>query len=1304
MPITHHLPLPLLGIGLLVQGIAMARISLKTKITIFVPLGFAVILIAGAWLLGRAVEKGVRQLVVNQQNVLVENVSSEFDQQIKRAQEQVLHLGRQIATQQFTSETLHRVADNDREAKQTFDNGIYLFSTNGQMVAEYPLDTGRVGKDFSYRDYLKITKEQLQPYISDPYLSSQSHQHPAVMFTAPLFKNGEFVGIISGSVDLTGENFMGRLAKARIGKTGYFFVSDLQRTIILHPDRERIMRQDVRRGANRLLDRAIEEGFEGTDETVNSRGMKSLTTFRRLSSKPWIIGANFPINEAYAPTRSMRTPLWIGTIMMVCISGIGAHLMTRRFMAPILALSEKATELATDANARQRLVIDAGADVDILVTAFNQLLAENERRQEEQQHQFSFLQTLMDTIPSPIFYKDATGRYLGCNKAFEQVVGLPEKELAGKTVYDIAPQEKALIYDEADRKLLATGGTQVYETTVSYADGTEHEVLFYKAVLTSGDGTAVGIVGTYLDITERKEAEKGLLRQKEFTESLLHHATVAAFVINTRHQTIIWNQACTALTGVPASEVLGTSNQWCGFYPEQRPCLADLVLDQAMDQAPQLYAICRKSPFSEEGLQAEGWYMLAGKRRYILFTAAPIRDADGQVIAALETLEDITERKEREDELAAIAQAVSIASGEEFFAAVAHFIGKTLGTDYVLIGCFDDKNLETVRTLAVAAQGGFAPNFTYHLAGTPCADVMKGDICSFPEQASTLFPEDTLLRKLGIEGYVGIPLLGAGNVPLGILVTLHRTAITAPERVRSLLKIFASRTAAELQRQQDEVWLRKLSHAVAQSPVSVMITDAQGRIEFVNPKFSQVTGYTADEVVGATPAILKTGETPPETYAELWATITEGRVWEGVFHNRRKDGELYWERASIGPIKDEQGAITNFIGIKEDITEQKRLEGALRHAHKMEAVGQLAGGVAHDFNNILTAVIGYASILEIHAGEDQQLRTGAQQIIKAGERGANLTKSLLTFSRMQAVNAQPNDLNDIVINGEKLLSRLINESIKLNISLTEDPLIVNVDSLEIEQVLMNLITNARDAMPRGGIIALVTGSAVIDQQFVRAHGYGVPGKYAVLCVTDDGEGMDQKTADKIFEPFFTTKEAGRGTGLGLAIVYNIIKSHNGNVICSSSPGAGTSFTIYLPLTTVAVSPPMETIPRPMLIGSELILLAEDDPEVRRLLRQFLEEFGYGVVEAGDGEEALARTIALGEKIRLVVLDAGLPKMSGTDALVAMRQQRPTLKAIIVSGYAQNTCKVGEDGGRTRFLAKPIGPEDLVRAVREELDQ
>lgn len=803
---------------------------------------------------------------------------------------------------------------------------------------------------------------------------------------------------------------------------------------------------------------------------------------------------------------------------------------------------------------------------------------------------------------------------------------------------------------------------------------------------------------------ELKESERALNRQKEFTESLLQNATVAIFVLDINHRVSVWNRACEALTGVSAGEMIGTNKHWRGFYCEKRPCLADLVLDQQFEANTTYYETYRQSPINPEGMQAEGWFTLAGCRRYILFNAAPIRDANGQIIAAIETLEEITYRKEQEEELASVARAVSIAGGDGFFSAVAHYIAKTLSTDYVLIGSVNEQNPQQVTTLAVASQDGFATNFTYQLNKSPCRGIMNGSLCCYPENVRILFPHDQLLQDKEVEGYIAMPLLGSGRVPLGILVAMHRSTIQNPERARSLLKIFAARTAAELQRKIDEDRLRKLSYAVAQSPASIVITDTQGRIEFINPKFTRVTGYSADEIIGKTPAILKSGETPSTVYHELWDAIEHGSEWEGVFHNRRKDGELYWERAHIGPIKDEHGVITNFIGIKEDISEQKRLEGALRHALKMEAVGQLAGGIAHDFNNILTAVIGYAGILEISAGQDAQMNNGVQQIIKAAERGANLTKSLLTFSRRQAANIQTIDLNELVVRSARLLCHLINETVELKIALQSSPLMVNVDSMEIEQVLMNLITNSRDAMPQGGVITLETGQAAVTHQFIKEHGFGIPGQYAVLNVTDNGSGMDQKTAEKIFEPFFTTKENGKGTGLGLAIVYNIIKSHKGNIICTSNPGDGTSFTIYLPQLTADLAPAVETPAGLLRKGHELVLLVEDETEVRELMRQFLVDYGYRVIVAADGAEAMVRFAEKPDEIALVVLDAGLPRVSGSEALAAMRQQRPALKGIIVSGYANNTRITEETGQFTRFLAKPLGPADLVRAVREELDR
>ncbi|HEY6837980.1 MAG TPA: response regulator, partial [Geobacteraceae bacterium] len=499
-----------------------------------------------------------------------------------------------------------------------------------------------------------------------------------------------------------------------------------------------------------------------------------------------------------------------------------------------------------------------------------------------------------------------------------------------------------------------------------------------------------------------------------------------------------------------------------------------------------------------------------------------------------------------------------------------------------------------------------------------------------------------------------------------------------------------------------EAALRKFSLAVEQSPLSIVITDSSGTIEFVNPKFTQMTGYEPAEVVGRNTRILKSGETPPETYENLWSTITSGNVWEGEFHNRKKTGELFWEAATISPLKNSEGIITHFIALKEDITAQKKLEQQLRHAQKMEAVGTLAGGVAHDFNNILTAIIGFGSLLDMKMAEGDPLRPHVTQLLAAADRATNLTRSLLAFGRSQATETKRMDLNEIVTGMERMLRRILREDIELRIHLCQEDLPVRVDVGQIEQVLMNLTANARDAICGVGAITVATGVTELDEEFRRIHGYGEPGSYALITFADSGSGMDEKTRLRIFEPFFTTKDVGKGTGLGLSICYGIVKQHGGYINCYSEPGMGTTFRIYLPLTPESAAQKkalVEVLPRG---GTETILLAEDDPTVRSLTTSMLAEFGYTVIEAQDGEEAVARFSEHSTAINLCLFDAIMPKKSGWEAYGEIRKMCPDAKVLFVSGYqAEQTSQVT---GGADFIAKPVSPRVLLGKVREVLDR
>ncbi|MBJ6727779.1 hybrid sensor histidine kinase/response regulator [Geomesophilobacter sediminis] len=520
---------------------------------------------------------------------------------------------------------------------------------------------------------------------------------------------------------------------------------------------------------------------------------------------------------------------------------------------------------------------------------------------------------------------------------------------------------------------------------------------------------------------------------------------------------------------------------------------------------------------------------------------------------------------------------------------------------------------------------------------------------------------------------------------------------------RYLLRI--SEDITEGKRAEEELF--KLSSAIHQSPVSIMITDVGGCIEFVNPKFTEVTGYLADEALGQNPRLVKSGKTSPEEYRNLWLTITSGNVWHGELYNKKKNGQLYWEHVTIAPVKNREGVITHFIAIKEDITEKKTLEEQLRQAQKMEAIGQLAGGVAHDFNNMLMVIFGYANIMQMKMAEDDPLRANMDKLLAAAERAAGLTRSLLAFSRREPIDPRPLNFNDVVRKVEKLLTRIIGEDIAVRTEFGEEPLRVNADSGQIEQVLINLATNARDAMPQGGTLSIATEAVALDAEQLALRGAEGAGRYALISVTDTGTGMEQGVAERIFEPFFTTKETGKGTGLGLSIVYGIIQQHSGFITVNSEPGQGTTFRIYLPILPepqwdgrVPVQPP-----RPRA-GTETVLLAEDNAEIRHLARQVLTDFGYSVIEAVDGVEAVRIFREQGDKIALLVLDLVMPHMGGKEALREIQQLGGRVPAVFISGYPKDLVQKGGGmpEGSFDLLMKPISPQALLLKVREVLDR
>jgi len=485
----------------------------------------------------------------------------------------------------------------------------------------------------------------------------------------------------------------------------------------------------------------------------------------------------------------------------------------------------------------------------------------------------------------------------------------------------------------------------------------------------------------------------------------------------------------------------------------------------------------------------------------------------------------------------------------------------------------------------------------------------------------------------------------------------------------------------------------------------IFVFDADARLLDINPSVEGLLGYTVEEVHTLDVAN-DVYSVPGDRERFLRALFSNGHVKDMELELQRKDGERRIVHISASVARDRENVITGYMGIIHDMTEYKKLEQQLLHAQKMESIGLLAGGIAHDFNNLLTAISGYGETIRENVPESSSLLSSSiEQVLHAAERARELTHNLLAVSRKQIINPKPLLLNDVISGMNKLIARIIGEDIELTTNLCNRRLTVLADLGQLEQVLINLAANARDAMPNGGRLEITSGHVILRKNAKRVVGLDIPGHYAVVSVADTGTGMDEKTRQKVFEPFFTTKEIGKGTGLGLSISYGIIRQHNGVITVDSEPERGTTFTLYLPLVRIEVESMAPREQAYTTSGSETILIAEDEEIVMRFLQGILQRAGYRVITASDGEEALERFREHRGKISLVVSDVIMPKKNGREICEEIHRMEPSTRFIFISGYtADIILQKGVFDSGVDFISKPFSKADILRKAREVLDR
>ena len=861
------------------------------------------------------------------------------------------------------------------------------------------------------------------------------------------------------------------------------------------------------------------------------------------------------------------------------------------------------------------------------------------------------------------------------NQRFVEMFGYdsPPDILGKPNSLIVHPDDRTMVKDILLKRQRGESVPKRYEFRGIKKDGTPICV-DVSATDTVYQGNPVSLA--YLrDITERRLAEEALARAEEKYRSIVENAVEGIFQATPgRGQFISVNPAYAQLVGFESPEemiasIADISSQLCA---NPNDCFHFQKLLDEQGIVRNFETLFRRKD---------------GSFFWVLINGRVVRDHEGRMLHYEGTVEDITLRKKAEE---------TIRESETRYRELADLLPETV-MEY-------DENL---MLTFINVTGNEALGYTREdiVRGLNVLDTIAGEEHEDARRAlerllggeKTRGSEYTLVRKDGsrFPAFVhSAPIFRKGS----------------PKGIRSVVVDITERKQVEEALRKSEEKYRDIFERAVEG---IFQSTPGGTFLSVNPAFARILGYD-------TPADLMEGIVNIEE--QMHADPRDRTSFKNVMENSgpsvidfehellRKDGTTVWVSTNARSVRGPDGKILYYEGTSVDITERKhaeeereRLQSQLRQSQKMEAIGQLAGGIAHDFNNILTVLIGYGSLLRMKMDENDPLKLYVSQILSSSERAANLTQSLLAFSRKQRINPESHKINDILKSTGKLLQRLLTEDISLRMTLNKKDLQVMVDVTQMDQVLINLATNARDAMPNGGLLSIETREAALDSGFIKTHGFGKEGRYAVLSISDTGSGMDEATKDHIFEPFFTTKDVGKGTGLGLSIVYGIIKQHNGYITVYSEPGLGTTFRVYLPLIEDETKTELAPL-GDMVRGTETVFLAEDDPEVRHLTREVLERYGYKTVTATDGNDAVRTFMEHKGKIDLVILDVVMPGKNGKEVYEEISRADPGIKVIFSSGYTRDVViDKGIYNESVEFISKPLSPDKLLAKVREVLD-
>ncbi len=878
------------------------------------------------------------------------------------------------------------------------------------------------------------------------------------------------------------------------------------------------------------------------------------------------------------------------------------------------------------------------------------LIKENIKSQEKLREMAFRFKALVESAPVGIILYDDQGKITYANPIILKMMGAKNiADIKGRPAIDFIHPDYQKLAASRIRRNLAGEILEPVEEKIIALDG---RIIFAeinaRPLLIEGKRAVIAFI---TDITARKKDEQLLSLQ-----SAALNAAANAIVITDNNGTIQWiNPAFTQLTGYTYREVVGRNPRILKSGKHDANFYADLWQTILSGKVWHHEIINRRkngSLYTEE------------------ITITPVRNETGEITNFIGIKQDITERKLSMQRLANLIEQSNDAIYllyENKFEVVNRRFTEMFG--YTLAEC-NAPDFNFLNLVAPESRGSIVQRMEAVKRGEKVSDVY----------------EFTALSKSGRRIICEV----------SVSYIQYKEGIATQGIIRDITE-----------RRQAEAEIRKLSEALKQSPIAVVIINKDLLVEYVNPAFGKNFGYDDQQVIGKMPFNFIFKNDRSNLISEIRRTIRNQQIWQGELQLKKKDDDYFFAKVMLNPILNGEGKLSHYLIMIEDITEKRRLEEQFLQAQKMEAIGRLAGGIAHDFNNLLTVINGYSELLLRKTEHDSSTFDKLLQIKKAGERASALTSQLLAFSRKQVIQPKVLNLNHVLHDLEKMLKRLIGEDIDLLIIYDKSLGLVKADPAQVEQVIMNLVINARDAMPKGGKITIQLKNKFIDTEFVKKHSGASSGWFAVMSISDTGIGMDKETIKHIFEPFFSTKEKGKGTGLGLATVYGIVKQSGGYIQVYSEPGQGTTFFIYWPVINENEIQPSDAtiLVHRNLTGHETILIVEDEESVKNFVITSLSEFGYNVLWAPNITKAQQILDTHRGEVALVLTDVIMPGGSGADLVLKLKKNHPLVKVLYMSGYTdESIMRHGILPEHTHFIQKPFSVEDLAIKVREVLDE